>query len=93
MYLQNGRGRSVSARYLILHIVVGDAEFWSHAGFTGRILRLKDGDVIVRINSDAVNSLKEFSDTLKSLTAGSKITITFLRNNEEMTVEAEVKAK
>ena len=54
---------------------------------------LKDGDVIVRINSDAVNSLKEFSDTLKSLTAGSKITITFLRNNEEMIVEAEVKAK
>jgi len=54
---------------------------------------LKDGDVIVRINSDAVNSLKEFSDALKTLTAGSKITITFLRNNEEMTVEAEVKAK
>ena len=31
---------------------------------------LREGDVIVRINSDAVNSLKEFSDILKSLSPG-----------------------
>ena len=54
---------------------------------------LKEGDVIIRINSDAVNNLKEFSDILKSLTPGTRITITFLRNGEEMTVETEVKEK
>lgn len=49
--------------------------------------------MIVRINSEAVNSLKEFSDILKSLSPGTKISITFLRDGEEMTVETEVKAK
>jgi hypothetical protein len=54
---------------------------------------LKEGDVIVRINSEQVNSLKGFSDILKSLSPGSRIKITFLRNGQEMTVETEVKEK
>jgi len=54
---------------------------------------LKEGDVIVRINSESVGNLKEFSDILKSISPGARITITFLRNNEEMTVEAEAKEK
>jgi aminopeptidase N len=51
---------------------------------------LKEGDVIIRINSNAVNGLKDLSNILKSLTPGSHISITFLRGEKEMTVEAEV---
>lgn len=54
---------------------------------------LKEGDVIVRINSDSVNSLKEFSDILKSLSPGSKIRISFLRDGRERTSETELKQK
>ena len=54
---------------------------------------LREGDVIVRINSGAVNNLKEFSDILKSLSPGARIKITFLRNGQEMTVETGVKEK
>jgi S1-C subfamily serine protease len=54
---------------------------------------LKEGDVIVRINSEHVSNLKELSDILKSLSPGNRIKITFLRNNEEMTVETEVQEK
>lgn len=54
---------------------------------------LKEGDVIIRINSGVVSSLKEYSDILKSLSPGERITITILRDGKEMTVEAEVKAK
>jgi hypothetical protein len=54
---------------------------------------LKEGDVIVRINSEHVSNLKELSDILKSLSPGNRIKITFLRNNEEMTVETELQEK
>ncbi len=54
---------------------------------------LMEGDVIVRINSEHVRNLKEFSEILKSLSPGARIKITFLRNSEEMTVETEVKEK
>ena len=54
---------------------------------------LKEGDVIVRINSEHVSNLKEFSDILKSLSPGTRIKITFLRDCKEMTVETEVKEK
>jgi hypothetical protein len=54
---------------------------------------LKEGDVIIRINSGVVSSLKEYSDMLTSLSPGERITITILRDGKEMTVEAEVKAK
>jgi S1-C subfamily serine protease len=49
--------------------------------------RLRDGDVIVSINSQDVNSLKEISDILKSLSPGARIKITFLREGKEMSVE------
>ncbi|MDH4230852.1 MAG: M20/M25/M40 family metallo-hydrolase [Nitrospirota bacterium] len=54
---------------------------------------LIEGDVIIRINSAAVGSLKEYSDVLKSLSPGATITITFLRDGKEMAVEAVVRAK
>jgi hypothetical protein len=54
---------------------------------------LKEGDVIIRINSEEVHSLRDLSNVLKSLTPGTRISITFLRNNDEITVETEVKEK
>jgi Zn-dependent M28 family amino/carboxypeptidase len=54
---------------------------------------LREGDVIIRINSAVVSNLKEYSDILKSLSPGERITITILRDSKEMTVEAEVKAR
>lgn len=54
---------------------------------------LKEGDVIIRIDSAAVRGLKDLSDILKSLTPGTRISITFLREGKEMTVETEVREK
>jgi aminopeptidase N len=54
---------------------------------------LREGDVIIGINAGVVSNLKEYSDILKSLSPGERVTITILRNGNEMTVEAEVKAK
>ncbi|MFQ5902813.1 MAG: M20/M25/M40 family metallo-hydrolase, partial [Candidatus Binatia bacterium] len=54
---------------------------------------LKEGDVIVRIGSDAVHNLRTLSDILKSLNPGDRVSITFLREGKEMTVEAELVAK
>ncbi len=51
---------------------------------------LKEGDVIVKINSHAVKSLKDLSNILKSLTPGTKISITFIRDEREMIVDAKV---
>jgi C-terminal processing protease CtpA/Prc len=49
---------------------------------------LKEGDIIVRIDADEINSLKDLSDVLKSLAPGDRITITFLREGNEQTAEA-----
>jgi aminopeptidase N len=51
---------------------------------------LKEGDIVIRINSKAVSNLKDLSDILKSLSPGSRISIIFLREGEEMEVETEV---
>jgi len=52
--------------------------------------RLKEGDIIIRINSSPVHNLKDLSNILKSLTPGNRISITFLRDGKEMKVETEV---
>jgi aminopeptidase N len=54
---------------------------------------LREGDVIIGIDSAAVKGLKDLSDILKSLTPGSRISITFLRDGKETTAEAEVREK
>ena len=54
---------------------------------------LREGDIIIRINAGAVSNLREYSDILKSLRSGDRITITILREGKEMTVEAEVREK
>ena len=50
----------------------------------------RDGDVITAINAKPVESLKDFSDILKTVQPGDKVAITFLRESKEMSVEAEV---
>ena len=54
---------------------------------------LKEGDVIVRIGSDPVRNLRDLSDILNTLDPGDRISINFLRDGKEVTVEAEVVAK
>jgi hypothetical protein len=51
---------------------------------------LMEGDVIIRINANAVQGLKGLSRILKSLSPGDRISITFIREGKEMTVETEV---
>jgi len=54
---------------------------------------LRPGDVITRVNGREVRGLRGLSDTLKSLSPGEKITVTFLRDGKETTVGAEVTAR
>ena len=51
---------------------------------------LREGDVIIRINSDDIHSLKDLSNILKSLKPGNKVSIIFMRDGKEMKVESEV---
>ncbi|MBZ0157475.1 MAG: M20/M25/M40 family metallo-hydrolase [Alphaproteobacteria bacterium] len=54
---------------------------------------LREGDIIVRINATPVDSLKDLAVLLGTLSPGSRISITFLREGREMTVDAEVVAR
>jgi hypothetical protein len=51
---------------------------------------LKEGDIITGINSVVVHRLKDLSDILKSLNPGDKVFISFLREGNEMKIEAKV---
>ncbi len=51
------------------------------------------GDIIIRVGTAAVHNLSDLSRILRSLSAGDKVAITFLRDNREMTVEAVVEAR
>jgi hypothetical protein len=54
---------------------------------------LKEGDVIVRINEAPVKNLKDLSDALKTMKAGDKAAVVFLRNGKESQVVVEVKER
>lgn len=51
---------------------------------------LAAGDIIVRIGDRPVKGLRDLSEILKSLSAGDKVTVFFVRDGDEMTAEAEV---
>jgi hypothetical protein len=51
---------------------------------------LKEGDIIVRINSAVVNKLKDLSDILKTLKPGDSVSITFFREGKEIAAESRV---
>jgi aminopeptidase N len=63
------------------------------AGSPAETAGLKEGDVIVKVNSSVIAGLKDFSDILKTLKPGDKVLITFMRDGKESTVETEVKAR
>ncbi len=56
-------------------------------GSPAELSGLREGDVIIGINSSPVQTLKALSDILKSLEAGGEISIVFLRNGKEKTVK------
>ncbi len=54
---------------------------------------MKEGDVLLRIDSREVADLRAFSDILKSLSPGQTVTAVFRRGEQEQTVEVTVKAR
>jgi len=54
---------------------------------------MQEGDVIIKINTAPVSGLKDFSDILKTLKPGDRVSILFLRAGKEMKVEAVVKER
>ncbi len=54
---------------------------------------LQQGDVIVKVDSRAILGLRDLSEILKSLNPGDTISITFLREGHEMTVDTVVKER
>ena len=63
------------------------------AGSPAEVSGLKKGDVLIRINSWPLHGLKDLSDILKSLSPGDRVSITFLREKQEMIVKTELKGK
>ncbi len=63
------------------------------AGSPAEASGLKQGDVLIRIDASPLHSLKDFSDILKSLNPGDRVSITFLRAEKEITVKTELKGK
>lgn len=51
---------------------------------------LREGEVIVKIDSKPVHTLRELSSVLKALNPGDRISITFLRADTEMSTETAV---
>ena len=49
---------------------------------------LREGDIIILVNTAVVNKLKDLSDVLKTFNPAEKVSITFLREGEEKTVDA-----
>jgi hypothetical protein len=51
---------------------------------------LREGDIIVRIGTESVHDLRDFSRVLRSLKPGARVDITYLRHGRQITVEAVV---
>ncbi len=54
---------------------------------------LREGDVIVRVGSAPVESLKDFSDILKTLKPGDKTSVTYSRDGAEVRVDTILKER
>jgi aminopeptidase N len=63
------------------------------AGSPAEAAGLKEGDVIVKVNSSAIANLRDFSDILKTLKPGDKVSIMFSREGRDRTVETEVRGR
>jgi S1-C subfamily serine protease len=49
---------------------------------------LRQGDLLLEINSRAVDSLRDLADILKSLSPGDRVVIRYLREGSERSAEA-----
>ena len=58
-------------------------------GSPGEKAGLREGDVIVRVGISPVEDLRAYADLLKTLQPGDKTSITFVRQEEEQTVQIE----
>jgi hypothetical protein len=54
---------------------------------------LREGDIVIRLNSSPVTNLKDLSEILKTLAHGARVTVVFIRNGMETSVEAEAVEK
>ena len=54
---------------------------------------LREGDVITNLNKKPVTDLRAFSEALKALQPGDKVTVVFTRDGKEQTVVTEVVAR
>lgn len=54
---------------------------------------LRQGDIITAVNDAEITCLKDLSSALKALEPGQRVMIRFLRDEKEMTVEAEVRQR
>lgn len=51
---------------------------------------LREGDIITKMNSTAITTLRDLSEILKSLNPGSRVVIIFLRGGREMNTETKL---
>jgi aminopeptidase N len=51
---------------------------------------MREGDIIIRINATIIKNCTRFSDALKFLSPGDQVSITFLREDQEMNAKARV---
>ncbi len=61
------------------------------AGSPAEAAGLKEGDIMVQLNGSPVENLKSLSDVLKTLKAGDKASIVFMRDGKENAVQTTVK--
>ncbi len=54
---------------------------------------LKEGDIITKMNTTSIATLRDLSESLKSLSPGSRVVILFLRDGREMKTATEVVSK
>jgi len=54
---------------------------------------LKEGDVIVKIGETAIGTMRDFSETLKKMSPGDKVSLTVMRDGKSITVEATLVAR
>jgi membrane-associated protease RseP (regulator of RpoE activity) len=62
-------------------------------GSPAKAAGLKEGDIIVKMNGTVVEGVKDFSDVLKTLNPGDKISIIYLREGKETGIQAEVRER
>jgi aminopeptidase N len=48
---------------------------------------IREGDIITRVNGTAVASLQEYSNLLRTLTPGQRVTVVIRRGTDDLSIE------